>query len=109
MSLEKKLKNKAKTLKDWELECKQLIPKDALYISNKSEKWIAYDTFYLAELVCIDDVLKILSDHKQKLRELADLLKNRPRYTREMHDAEICFKALEKKFAELGLDTKKEK
>ena len=60
MNVKQKIREKAKTLSDWEIECKQLIPENALKISNKSKKWIPYDTFHSAELVRLEDVSQIL-------------------------------------------------
>jgi len=112
MGLIEKIKQNAKTLKDWETECKQLVPWNALTIPDKSEKWVPYDTFHLVEMVPVDVVLKILSSYtiieKQKLRELADLLKTRPKCWEEEKLIE-WFRDFRKKFVELGLDTKKEK
>jgi len=125
-NINKQIKQHAKTLKDWENECKQLVPENALKISNKSNKWIPYDTFHLTEMIPVDVVLKILERHEttnavvieqlnevireyeQKLQELADMLKTRPRNCKYPYALEKWIEGYEKKFVELGVKSTKE-
>lgn len=73
------------------------------------------------EVVRLKYVLKILEDHEeqetQKLQELADTLEKRPKFKiskdlkyplSDLERIEKYFRVIEKKFAEFGLDTKKE-
>ena len=41
----------AKTLSDWEDECKQLIPKHPLKLKIDDPKWKPYDALHLAKMV----------------------------------------------------------
>ena len=76
----------------------------------KYDEWLKSQIFQLLEAV-EKEVLKILEDREQKLRELADLLKTQPCKDCSVHPCTLereWFRVFEKKFAELGLDTKKE-
>jgi len=85
-------------------------------IKQEAKKWEGLGESELAVNEFMGAVLKILEDREQKLRELADLLKTRPQKIRldkshfyyQAVPVERWFKNYEKKFAELGLPTKKE-
>ena len=103
MSLEEKIKGKEKTIH-------QHIHKNA-EIWNKGD-YKKSEEYGEQQVILVSDVLSLLQDHKQKLREFEELLENRPKfylYRCDEKDSFILalkevdkhFELLEKKFREL--------